>query len=510
MLVSKGYNSLKTLVLQSQLGSLMPKKKEESYIDYRKRVMDPVSSSFCAAKWFNATIWLGSGATASCHHPPAHRIPIAEVRDNPKAIHNTVHKKLMRAQMLKGERPSECEYCWKIEDIQRDNVSDRIFKTVIYGEEDIEKIKHTDIKSDIAPKTLEVAFDRTCNFACSYCNASFSTTWAKDIKKNGAYQNLISDGAKAFQQNGDWAEPFSNEENPYVKAFWLWWPELSKSLDEIRVTGGEPLLSKDLWILIEKVKAENKRMRVAINSNLGSSDKHIDRLIDASKEIENLHLYTSCEAFGEQAEYIRDGLNFDKYCKNLEKCLGSGDFKEIHLMMTINSLCLFSITDFLDQVIKWKKKFGKHSPTISVNLLRFPSFMSPLALPEHLKSFCKENLQKWLAKHEEDPILMDFEKEGLKRLVDYLDIVKTPHKSTSSLKSQWQDFKSFFTQYDKRRGKSFSSTFPSILVDWFNSLSFEGRGHQGLVDGDATNVWRGNKELKKLAVREGLIYKEEK
>ena len=43
------------------------------YIKYKKRVIDPISDSFCAAKWLNATIWLGSGMTTSCHHPPAQK-----------------------------------------------------------------------------------------------------------------------------------------------------------------------------------------------------------------------------------------------------------------------------------------------------------------------------------------------------------------------------------------------------------------------------------------------------
>ena len=112
----------------------MPKKSNETYLDYKKRVIDTVSPSFCAAKWNNATIWLGSGTTASCHHPPAHKISIDEIKANSKALHNTKHKKLMRKQMLAGERPTECEYCWKIEDIGRDSISDRPSRRLSAGD----------------------------------------------------------------------------------------------------------------------------------------------------------------------------------------------------------------------------------------------------------------------------------------------------------------------------------------------------------------------------------------
>ena len=42
--------------------------------DFKKEFLDPVSDSFCLAKWFEATIWLYIGQTASCHHNPTHKI----------------------------------------------------------------------------------------------------------------------------------------------------------------------------------------------------------------------------------------------------------------------------------------------------------------------------------------------------------------------------------------------------------------------------------------------------
>ena len=109
----------------------MPKLLNETDLAYKHRVIDIKSASFCAAKWYNATIWLGSGQTTSCHHPLPHQVSLAEVEANPKALHNTAQKKEHRRQMQQGERPSGCEYCWKIEDMGKDAISDRVYKTVI-------------------------------------------------------------------------------------------------------------------------------------------------------------------------------------------------------------------------------------------------------------------------------------------------------------------------------------------------------------------------------------------
>ena len=78
-----------------------------------------VSPSFCTAKWLQTTLYLQNGYNHSCHHPSPHKIPVDEVLADPAALHNSQHKKKQREMMLAGERPAECDYCWKIEDLDK-------------------------------------------------------------------------------------------------------------------------------------------------------------------------------------------------------------------------------------------------------------------------------------------------------------------------------------------------------------------------------------------------------
>jgi organic radical activating enzyme len=291
----------------------MPNKNKPT--EWVREVLDSRSETFCGAKWYNATIWLGNGMTASCHHPPPHRIDPEEVKKNFRALHNTEYKKLVRKEMQEGIQTRECEYCWKIENLKQDLVSDRYYKSKCYSEDNLAQAFDTDWREDIIPQRLEIAFDNNCNFACSYCNAGFSTTWAHDINKNGAYQDLNSDGWGAFAHNGGWAMPYGvkNEDNPYIEAFWKWWEaELQYHLTELRVTGGEPTMSKDFWKLVkwfrENTDSPAINMDFSFNSNLGIKQNRIDELIGLSYEMKNLGVFTSNEAVGAHAEYIRDGL----------------------------------------------------------------------------------------------------------------------------------------------------------------------------------------------------------
>jgi hypothetical protein len=461
----------------------MAKRPEETYQEYRDRAINPISPSFCGAKWYNATIWLGSGTTASCHHPPAHKIPLEEVKRSYKAIHNTEYKKEVRAQMLNGEKPSECDYCWKIENLNQDQVSDRVFKSIIYSDQELIDAKEKlGSSADVDLKTLEIAFDSTCNFACSYCNPSFSTTWMSDIKVNGPYANLISDGGGAFQHDGTSAIPYGlkNENNPYVDAFMQWWEtDLQHSLTELRITGGEVTMSQDFWRLMDWWKEHpDCNVSLAVNTNLGVTPKLIQRLCNASHSFKSFDLYTSNESYGKQAEYIRDGLEWDSWISNMHKMLSTGNFRNVHVMMTINSLCLFSITDFMNEMIKLKEQYGRAQAMMTFNILRFPSFQSVVTLPEdirleranHLEQWLKINWHAQLKTNYGRGLLNQMEFEGLERLIAYLREVQVGHATTSSIKTREYDFKSFFDQYDVRRGKNFKETFP-MLADWYDSIT---------------------------------------
>jgi organic radical activating enzyme len=453
----------------------MPRQNNESDLAYKRRVIDIKSDSFCGAKWYNATIWLGSGQTTSCHHPPAHTIDAEAIKLNPSAIHNTPKKKDDRAKMQQGLRPAGCEYCWKIEDMGRDAISDRVYKTIIHSDKDLEDAYNTPSDQDVNLRTLEIAFDRTCQFACSYCNPAFSSTWVKDIRVNGAYHGLVSDGRNHFTHTHDSSQLYKfGETNPYVEAFFKWWEsDLHRTLKELRITGGEPLMSGYTWKLIEWFKQNQgkSQTKLAINSNLGFSKEKLTEFIEAIQPLPHIELYTSNEAVNQQAEYIRDGLDYKEWLNNLVTLAESGTVKAIHVMCTVNALCLDSLPEFLDQLVELKKVHGRDFPSFTLNILRFPSFQSPLVLPDELREEYKNNLAQWLAKHKGYNYLHEHEINHVVRLIDYLDVVKTPHSGEFDLPKLHNDFKQFYTQYDQRReNKNFPTTFSKKLTDWYNTL----------------------------------------
>jgi hypothetical protein len=221
------------------------------------------------------------------------------------------------------------------------------------------------------------------------------------------------------------------------------------------------------WRLIDWFQ-ENRgasTTRLAINSNLGFEQDKLERLLDATEGIQ-LDLYTSNESIGRHAIYIRDGLDWDQWCDNVTYLLDSKRLRGLHVMCTINALCLLSLREFLFNIVNLKLKYGSDSVNFSLNILRFPSFQSVLVLPLLMREHYADELAFAYGIMADDVFCHEFELNQLSRLIEYL---RTPEQDPQALQVLRHDFKNFYEQYDQRRGKDFRATFPQ-LTEWYDTL----------------------------------------
>ncbi|NBP58583.1 radical SAM protein, partial [bacterium] len=431
----------------------------------------------CTAKWLQTTLYLQNGYNHSCHHPSPHKIPVEEVEKNPSALHNSQFKKQQRAKMLKGERPSECDYCWKIEDLNKDYFSDRHYKTADYWAWDrFEEIASMNPEDDVYPAYLEVSFSNACNLKCSYCSPEISSKWLEEIKQHGPYP--ISES----NQDIEWYKkvgryPYKHsDDNPYVDAFWKWFPDALPHLRVFRITGGEPLMSKDTWRVFEYLKQNPQpNLELAINTNLAVEDKLIDKFISEINEIKssvkNIDIYTSLESTGSQAEYSRFGLRYDLWINNLKKCLDQTPYR-ISIMTTINILSLPTFIDFIEMLMKlrseYNERFENNRIPLSINYLRWPEHLSIRLLPEDMKSQYNDKILKtiepWVNGYQQGKFARVYleEWDQIQRLCEYLIKEQT-------MDSKRNNFVKYIQEYDRRRNTDFSRTFPEyahFLEEW--------------------------------------------
>ena len=449
--------------------------------DKIKEELNSTGCGFCLAKWTQVTIHLQLGRTHSCHHPDTHPIPLNELIRNPSALHNTKFKKEKRKEMLEGKRPTECSYCWNVEDNSL-HYSDRIFKSSeSWSLPHMETIKKSDWREDFNPKYVEVAFSNTCNFKCSYCGPSFSSQWVQEAERFGGYpttsnfnnlESLINEGKMPFK---------SSDPNPYVDAFWKWWPDLYRDLDTFRITGGEPLLSKDTWGVLDYIIEQenpNRELHLAINSNLGVPDNLIDKLIEKINRIEDQQrvkdfvIFTSVDGWGEQAEYGRHGLVFNKFWDNLNKILMKCPTVTIGIMSTYNALSVPSYDKLITNVYNLKKEFASTQRawttpiSLDASYLRYPQHQTVQVLPYDFSTIVKSHAD--LVSSYEEVFHIGLNKEGVSYGFTQMEIPKIKRiydwmvapQDTKQQMINRHDFYKFFSEHDKRRGTDFCKTFP--------------------------------------------------
>jgi organic radical activating enzyme len=442
-----------------------------------KKKLDGVGCGFCLAKWTQVTMHLGTGMTHSCHHPSPHKIPLNELKRNPSALHNTKHKKTRRKEMLEGKRPSECNYCWNVED-NSNSYSDRVFKsTEPWSINDFDKIKDSYWRDDFNPRYVEVSFGNTCNFACAYCGPQYSSKWVEEIEKHGGYPTEHNFNSIEDIKSRDQMPYKQTEHNPYIEAFWKWWPNLFPDLHTFRITGGEPLLLKDTFKVLEYIQKhhnQNSKISLAINTNLGVPDKLLEKFITIAKDlcennkVRELIIFTSVEGTNKQAEYTRHGLEYDKFWSNIDKVLTELPKVTINIMATFNALSVFTYSDLIDRVFEYKKKYANgerywiSALQLDTSYLRWPTHLSVKILEEDHKDLILKSAEKALyygiKEFTQDNYgFSNVEIQKIKRTYDYA----TGNTDFNQEKYR-KEFVKFVDEYDKRRGTNFVETFPEL------------------------------------------------
>jgi organic radical activating enzyme len=434
---------------------------QENRVTFIKNVKDrlnKVGAGFCAMKWLHQTLYLHTGDNHSCYHPRPHHIGLDEIAADPSALHNTKWKKEQRKTMLEGGRPNECQYCWNIEDLPGDHISDRmIHSSSDFSEPLIEKLAELPWDAPINPRYLEVSFGNACNYRCGYCAPQASTMWTEEIKKHGNYDLTYNQYGIEFMNNGSYYGP--KDENPYIEAFWKWWPSLKNDLHTLRITGGEPLMNPGAMQFFDLLETEpSPHLEITLNSNLGVTFDRVDRLIKRvtslvkQKKIRKFGFFTSIDSWGEQAEYMRTGLKCDHWERNMIEVIKAG--ATVNLMCTYNVLCVTNFQQLLEKVIEWREKFGFESVSFDTPYLKEPPHWMINILTDDFITHQERQLQfivdnkKWFT---------DVEYEKMLRVTDYMKAKTIPEEK---IRAGRRDFYSFFTENDKRLGTDLLKTFP--------------------------------------------------
>ena len=310
----------------------------------------------CQLKWNHSTVFLTMATTASCHrvtHDPY------EFKDNKMNFHNIKTKLEARTKMLKGEWPGRgCEHCKSTEDAG--GHSDRISHLNMQGVTAPKELNEDLTAVDVTPTQLEIYFGNTCNLKCLYCNSKFSSTIDNENRIHGrwAYGDQEDFGRHLYL-------PGKIQVNPNIERdtdmLFSWLEGHIHELNKVMILGGEPFLQKETERMVELLeRTSNPNLTLVIFSNLTVDPARVQnwlarmwKLVEQGK-LDNLQVVGSLDCWGPQAEYVRSGLDLNKYVSNMEFIL-----HKTKITPSINSalmaLTIPTLPDLIGQMNAWSK-----------------------------------------------------------------------------------------------------------------------------------------------------------
>ncbi len=328
---------------------------------------------------------------------------------------NSEHMKSVRRRMMAGETLPECEVC-----------NDRLLNTSVYRSyfnslfdhkylqamQETDDTGHTTMK----PVSWDYRFSNLCNFKCRMCGDMLSSAWESEQRQH----NMI-----------DWANPKNTWMRPEIKKEIENFQsnqieeEFSNAVEEHRVeevywVGGEPLMYEQHWRYMTRIieLGDGPHVYARYNTNLSRVDYQGRNLYrDVLAHLRDWQICASIDGTGEIGEYIRTGLNYERWLENFKQGLAIAQHsRQMRLDFTLTLPGMFEV-----------EKINQLAKELNVDVLAKVIFsfspdivMSPLALPRKL-------LEPWV-----DDILHSIDKGALRDILVQL-------KTRPTFEEQWPD-----------------------------------------------------------------------
>lgn len=307
------------------------------------------TATACQSKWTWSTIYLNQLASASCHRVN----PVPFDIDDFDNFHNLPKKVSDRKLMLAGQWPrGGCEYCRDIE--AAGGWSDRQHNLEIRGLTPPE-LEHDPTATHVSPRIVEIFAQNTCNLACLYCNGNLSSKIQQENLKHGAFNSqgvtipVIKTPTSAAKQ--------------YFEAFLNWLANNIQSLVRLHLLGGETFIQHELMNsvldIIERCPSPNLEFCVFSNLNVPdqSWNKYVGRIKDlqAAGNLRVFDLTCSIDCWGPEQEFVRSGLDLEKFENRLAWAADQSDWIRINVNQTVTAMTVRTMPQLIAKVDQYSQ-----------------------------------------------------------------------------------------------------------------------------------------------------------
>ena len=397
------------------------------------------SKTFCMLPWMHMHAFPDGRAYPCCLSDYWH--PVGDLRKNTmEEVWNQDAYKIMRTNMLSGKECKECTKCYEQE--QHGAFSMRNDSNRNYGHHiaEAEQTNEDGSVDDFKIRYWDVRFSNLCNFSCRSCGPIFSSNWYNDHVKlyNRKPDVLGRDMARVEYTAGNEESMLEQMERhiPY--------------LEQVYFAGGEPLIMKEHYYLLEKLIEHGKTdVRIQYNTNFSEmryKDKHV---YDYWKHFKNVSVGASLDASGPQAELIRKGTEWEQAVNNRFQMMAKVPHVDFYVSSTISAMNVLHVLDFHKE---WTNLGLITAKDWNINICQSPEWYRPDIFPQEFKD-------RVITPAYEKHIAWLEPKDRLRRATNGYKSVLSLINAQDNYK-QWPEFENQIAKLDTIRNENFWDTFP--------------------------------------------------
>jgi radical SAM protein with 4Fe4S-binding SPASM domain len=330
------------------------------------------SETFCMLPWTHMHAFPDGRVYPCCLAEYWH--PVGDLRQHTmREVWNQDRYKQLRVNMLADQPSKECTKCYEQERhgaFSMRNDSNRNYGHLI---KELANTNEDGTHTEFKIRYWDVRFSNLCNFRCRSCGPIFSSNWYNDHVKlyNRVPDVLGRDMARVEYAAGDEdaMEAQMLEHVPY--------------LEQVYFAGGEPLIMKEHYALLEKlIDAGKTDVRIQYNTNFSEmrfKDKHV---FEYWKHFKNVSVGASLDGMGPQAELIRKGADWAQTVENRERMMKEVPHVDFYVSSTVSSMNVLHVLDFHRE---WTRLGLIRAKDWNINICQSPEWYRIDIFPEDFK-----------------------------------------------------------------------------------------------------------------------------
>jgi Radical SAM superfamily len=440
---------------------------------------DPLKT-ICDLKWNYPIFMFNRSEFRSCCRTTPNKVTDKELEE--KGIDAFLNSDSMiksRHDLATGVKSPDCRTCWKLEEVgassprSHPNEFWRHLQTANFVDKNespstekiLEKLSEIDSRSNpmlrsYHPKMLEVSLGNTCDMKCMYCSHHYSSQWAAERIKYG----------EITQEEYD--TEFPKPSKLFIDKFWEWFNEVGRhSVERIGLIGGEPLIIPEFYEFVDRIiesvsevaDKREKKLAMWIVTNGNTPPLYLEKFLQYMPKLTkhfDLEILISMESLGKKAEYIRNGINWERFNKNVNTLLGIKHLNfKVGFILSQNILSITSIKETVQYIENLYFTYGKPISFKQATVTN-PTWQNPTNLTPDFAKYIEDAILHMKITAHKMPIVEDYFGR-YDRYIHFLSMLaQSIRNNTTDVTADRKMFASWYDHYDKRRGLNLLETFP--------------------------------------------------